>query len=193
MHSDIDEVFPNTPQNASAPKGRSLFIAKVVVLLIISSVIALILGSGLVKIPFGIGFSKKAVVLEDGDIPCLPSEETSAVSPKDVTVSVLNSTQKSGLATKVSKDLKEAGFNVQTVGNATNTYKAVAKIQTPMDQVVKAYTLAVYIPGATIEVNSNLKDSLNLIIGVKFEKLQNADHAKKILEEPLQNLKKCVR
>jgi len=114
---------------------------------------------------------------------CTPS--TSAAQPKDlpeqeaITVTVLNSTKRQGIATKAQRTLVHDGF--QAPASAANDSKAypgysgkvtgVAEIRYGPDGSQGAQLLQYYFPGAKL-VTTDAKDSTVLIsLGAKYKKV----------------------
>ena len=73
--------------------------------------------TGIVPVPFGNDFSVKVKYAETGDIPC-PTVDAKPVAPSQVTVTVINTTQHQGLASKATDMLSTAGFQTEEPANS---------------------------------------------------------------------------
>ena len=112
---------PNAPHPALTPRERFLrerqqrqntTFSIIGVAMIAAAVLAALVFTGLLPIPFGNGFSEKIKYAEVGDVPC-PIQSAKPVPPSQVSVTVINTTQHAGLASKASDMLATAGFQMQ--------------------------------------------------------------------------------
>ncbi len=184
-------VFADSYEANRNKAYKVTLISRIAVVLSIIFGVSLIFASGIIPIPFGIGFSKAPVVLENGDIPCLPEENMKFVDLKKIKVSVLNSTNKVGLAGATAKALKNAGVNVLLVGNTERKIDSEVNIKTNAKDVVKAYTLARLFQSAKITYSSNLKN-IEVILGESFSNILDESQVKRTLQTPLVSSKRCI-
>lgn len=93
--------------------------------------------------------------------PTPTSGTTTLPAPSAVTVSVLNSTNRAGLAKSVAGALTTRGFAVAGYGNDTGhaPITGVAEIRFPADRRDEATLLAYYFPGATLVPSTATADS----------------------------------
>ena len=127
---------PNAPRPALTPRQRFLRerqqrqnLTFVVVggALLVVAVIAALVFTGIVPVPFGNDFSVKIKYAETGDIPC-PTANSKPVTPSTVSVTVVNTTQHQGLASKATDMLTTAGFQTQEPETADVEYTGKVRI-----------------------------------------------------------------
>lgn len=139
-------------------KETAIF-TRLATLLSILFVIALFLASGLVSVPFLNNFSEKTHYAKLGDIPCPTA--TTAITPNQITVTILNGTEIPKLASKTSAIFKTLGFKIKQTGNADrNDYDTPGLILVSQKHIDQAYTVALAIPNSTI----NLADVKNVTV-----------------------------
>ena len=187
---DSGSVASDVSEMLEFAKGSQL-VRKILASMGVVFVLAFIYSTGFIPMPFGIGFSEKPVVLESGDVPCLKGEQVRPVDLSSVSVNVLNSTEKSGLATATAKKLKEKGVDVKFVGNVDTRFEGAVKIQANKKNIVKAYSVALLFPSSTIIYRENLKD-IEIILGTGFSDVVNDEQFKSLQSGFLKNLKGCV-
>lgn len=107
--------------------------------------------------------------------PCVtPSHPPAPAAAKDVTLRVLNSTKRVGLAHDVAKALRGRGFHVSGVGNAGQGATAKSVVNYPSGQLAKA--LAVVEQAGDVQLSDGAK-RLELVIGKDFRGLAPAPAA----------------
>jgi LytR cell envelope-related transcriptional attenuator len=79
-----------------------------------------------------------------------PSAAPTPAAPAQVTVNVLNATDKVGLAHQVAAALRAQGLRIGKVGNTKLRVAGVASISYDPRSRAAAVTLAEYVPGATL-------------------------------------------
>ena len=77
------------------------------VVMLAAAVVASLVFTGIIPVPFGNDFSVKIKYAETGDIPC-PTANTKPVAPDQVSVLVINTTQHQALASKATDMLSTA-------------------------------------------------------------------------------------
>jgi hypothetical protein len=106
---------------------------------------------------------------------CAPPTPVTAVpAPASVTITVLNSTQRSGLAASVGGLLAHDGFRIASVGNDLTSrapVAGVAEIRFGPAGATAAALLAYYVPGATLVRDSRTAASVDLALGAKYTAL----------------------
>ncbi|MDK8100547.1 MAG: LytR C-terminal domain-containing protein [Winkia neuii] len=162
-------------------------------LMVISLIVGMLMALGIIPLPFGNTFSEKKPVARISQVPCVP-ENAKPTDPKDSTVTVLNGTDKAGLATEVADNLKKRGYKVGETGNApTGEFTGGARIRTGTAGVAAAYTLAVGVPGATVVLDGSRGSQLELTLGNEFTKLEDATHvAQSLKKEGLKSPRNCL-
>ena len=93
--------------------------------MIVAAVAAALVFTGIVPVPFGNDFSVKVKYAETGDIPC-PTADAKPVAPSQVTVTVINTTQHQGLASKATDMLSTAGFQTEEPANSDTEYTGLS-------------------------------------------------------------------
>lgn len=96
--------------------------------------------------------------------------QTVLPSPSAVSVSVLNSTPRTGIAKAAYLSLKADGFIVNIYGNDTGhpVLAGVAEIRFGPDQKPAATLLSYYFPGATFAPQTQSQPSLIVSLGLKY-------------------------
>jgi hypothetical protein len=92
-------------------------------------------------------------------------------APAAVTVTVLNSTQKTGLAAQVTGFLAADGFKVGTPANdltARAPVTGIAEIRYGPTGAAAAKLLSFYVPGATLVPDGRTDASVDLAVGAKY-------------------------
>jgi hypothetical protein len=92
-------------------------------------------------------------------------------NPADVTLTVLNSTQRAGLAKSASTALTKLGFQVSGYANDIGhaAIKGVGEVRYGADQKAAADLLTFYVPGATeVALGANSEGKLVLSLGQAF-------------------------
>jgi regulation of enolase protein 1 (concanavalin A-like superfamily) len=95
-------------------------------------------------------------------------------NPATVTVSVLNATQRAGLARATAQTLQQRGFKVSSFGNDTPTARVtgVAEIRYTADQKLAAQLLSYYFPTAKqVALGTASTGKLTVSLGTTFSKI----------------------
>lgn len=108
--------------------------------------------------------------------PCLP-DGASAVDLTTINVNVYNSTTRTGIAGEAGQQLTALGINVGQTDNWSGTsLQESARIQTGVEGIASAYTLAQYIPNSVIQYNSSITgESLTVVLGVEWTAVSSAE------------------
>jgi hypothetical protein len=96
-----------------------------------------------------------------------------AVPRSSVSVSVLNATSRSGLATQTATGLQQLGFTVSGTGNATHRTTTVIEYGTGQEPQARA--LAAVVPGAKVTAGSG--NGVTLLLGSSFTGLGSGSSA----------------
>lgn len=110
--------------------------------------------------------------------PC-PTPTVTAAAAKDVTVRVLNSTDRRGLAGAVAAELRKRGFDVSQVGNdaADVTVAEPAQVRHGPEAVPAARTVAAQIPGAVLVADGREGFVVDLSLGTAYQNLATVEQA----------------
>ena len=122
--------------------------------------------------------------------PCAPANAV-AIDPSNITVAVLNGTEKSGLADAVSEALDYRGFNIKGIGDATHEYKHTT-IVAGVNGLAAAYSLRAQFTGAVLEMSTSIDKVVTVIIGDDFYDLKPADSVTIKDGQKLTSFKGCV-
>lgn len=178
-------------ENRNGHKG-SFLIGKIIVTMIIIFPFAILFALGIIPIPFGIGFAKAPVSITTGDYPCLSEENIKPVKYKNIKVSVLNSTDKAGLASKVADQLKKRNINVAFVGNTSTKFETSVQIFTNKKDIDKAYSVALNFSDYKIIYKENI-ENIEVILGEQFTNILPDTQFLQLLKKPLKNVEKCIK
>jgi LCP family protein required for cell wall assembly len=90
------------------------------------------------------------------------------VSPSHVPVRVLNGTGVKGAASKAAADLRAAGFNVVSVGDADNSDYTQTLVRYGAQRVQSSQTLAAAVPGSVRQSDDGLGNVVELVVGTNY-------------------------
>ena len=130
--------------------------------------------TGAIDPPFERDFSSKES--SDDKVtpqPCLPAE-TLPVPYSSITLRVLNSTDRAGLASSATEDLVTRGFVVESTGNSKKSYSGV-QVAFGAAGLSSAYTLAAHLPEARFIYDDREDASLDLYLGASFSGIADID------------------
>ena len=108
----------------------------------------------------------QAVCPPDGALP---------VAAASITVNVYNGAGTSGLAKTTADALTGRGFVVATTTNAISSYTGTARISFGIAGVAQAYTLAAYVDGAEMQIDTRADATVDITLGEQFLALKAAD------------------
>ena len=162
-----------------------------VVLIAIAAAAALVF-SGIVSVPFGNDFSVKVKYAEVGDIPC-PTADSKPVSPSQISVTVINTTQHQGLASKATDMLTTAGFQAEEPKNDDIEYTGRVRITTGPNGVDNAYSVARFFPGAHVRLTDSQDASVTVELGTFYDDAMSAEDVQRVLKstDPIAQPAKC--
>lgn len=145
-----------------------------VTLLSLSAVFAIALGvyQGRVEAPIDRAFVDYSAPAEEKDaVPCPPaSEEEKFPAPNDqISVRVLNGTDKRGLARSVGDVLEGRGFVLAGITNWRSEYKGAVRIQFGEEGLRQAYSIARTFPTFELVYDQRKGAVVDLILGARFE------------------------
>ncbi len=114
-----------------------------------------------------------AAVREDITLPAQDGSSTAGPTPADVTVDVLNASDRSDLATQVGDTLRSLGFGVGAAGNTEQPTPATI-IRFSPDRSAAAALLADSVPSATSVPDPGSSGVLQLVLGRSFDDVVEA-------------------
>lgn len=155
----FDELEGKTAEHFRRQRRRRL--------LLFITLPGLVLGTATVATAYGTG-----LINPDDSSSCAP---VSAKAPErdSFEISLLNSSDTSGLATDVSRELELRDFNIPTVGNADGSVyvKGAANIYHGDDGLENALLLQKQIPGSKLRNDARNGDSVQVVLGYGYDKL----------------------
>jgi LCP family protein required for cell wall assembly len=94
------------------------------------------------------------------------------VSPKMVSVEILNGCGQTGLAKEIENKLEKLGFKVATIGEADSWGYSTTKILYRKGEINKARCVAEHFPGAKLGTSSTIDDKIDVrvIVGTDYKK-----------------------
>lgn len=145
---------------------------------ILSSVIGFLIAALVIALIGAFGFfdggSKKVVTSQNNynvATACLVEGDT-VMNPSEVTVRVLNGTNKSGLGTAVGEELRNRGFSLQSVGDYdSSSVVERTEIRYGKAAIRQAYTLASHFDDAILRMDDRADGTVDAIIGASFNDL----------------------
>lgn len=154
-------------------------------------VLATLVASGLITLPFEEKFSEAVHFAEVGTTPC-PSENMTPADPQTVQVKVLNGTSRQGIAGEATTMLATAGFQTQEAGNAEE-YPGTVLIQATALSVDKAWTVARYFQDSRVLLADGSDPVITVILGAFYDKALSPEDAARITanREPLRGADNC--
>ena len=123
-----------------------------------------------------------------------PTPETTAAPAAEVTLTVLNSTSRTGLAGSTAEQLTARGFTVGAVGNDSGAPIAgTAVVRHGPEGLLAARTVAAHVPGAQLVDDARAGAVVELSLGETFEALRPPEEAATLLApEPVPSPAGCV-
>jgi len=160
--------------------------------MIVIAALAALVFSGIVSIPFGNSFSVKVKYAEVGDIPC-PTADSKPVAPSQVSVTVINTTQHQGLASKATDMLTTAGFQTEEPKNDDIEYTGKVRITAGVNGVDNAYSVARFFPGAHVRLTEATDSTVTVELGTFYDDAMSAEDVQRVLKstDPIEQPAKC--
>lgn len=157
-------------------------------------IVAIVLGIGLL----GAAINQGVITLPGSDStakPC-PTPTSPLMTPAQVSVRVLNGSDRKGLAATVGDELKARGYKVTGIGNAEpgdRSFPDPAQIRYGEQGTLAAQALQVQVPGVALVNDSREDASVDLILGGGYTALVPAEEAAKaFVPVPVQSPAGCV-
>jgi len=122
-----------------------------------------------------------------------PAPGVTAAPVEGVTVTVLNGTDRDGLAGGVAGQLEARGFTVTATGNAAAEIAEVAQVRHGPEAVLQARTVGAHLPGPSIIDDARAGTDVELTLGAAFVDLNPPDVAASALAPvPAESPSGCV-
>ena len=151
------------------------------VVMLAAAVVASLVFTGIIPVPFGNDFSVKIKYAETGDIPC-PTANTKPVAPSQVTVTVINTTPHQGLASKATDMLSTAGFQTEEPANSDTEYTGKVRITARADSVDAAYSVARFFPGSHVRLSDAEDATVKVELGTFYDDTMSAEDVQRVLK-----------
>lgn len=190
---------PLTPQQARALRRRkqherqAVVFGLLIALLAATGVVGLAVYTGAFSFPGNGEFVAKETepaTTFAAPQPCVPAG-TAPVGRKKIKVTVLNGSDRAGLAAVVSDLLDDEGFTVEGTGNDTRR-PSTPVISFGVKGITRAYTLLAYIPEARLVLDTRPGASVDLTVTEKFAGFVPSDQVNLDPEIPLESVPDCV-
>lgn len=166
----------------------------IVVGMAVSALVSVFILSGLLQFPFYNSFNKIERFAEKGNIVCV-GKHVHPVEVTGVPIKVLNGTSRAGLADTVGTALAAVGADFKEKANYDNQFFGSVRIVTNANQITKAYSLARFFENATVYLNPDATEVIQIIVGDAFTEMKTADELKTLagnLDEELENPEGCL-
>jgi hypothetical protein len=125
-------------------------------------------------------------------VPC-PPEGALPVAADQITVNVLNASNRSGLASQTATGLTARGFVVGHTANSAEAVSGLAAITFGATGIAQAYTLQAHVQGAALQFDDARSDAtVDLVLGSTFDTLTGLDKVGLDPAKPLARPPGCV-
>lgn len=190
MTTPEDVQRARTQRRRRKHERQALVFGLLIALLAVSGLAAAAVYTGAVDAPFDRAFSEeKAVSDQVAAQPCLP-DGTLPVPYQEISVKVLNATDRPGLAAQVSDALGRRSFTV--TGAETQEAKLTdVRISFGSQGLAAAYTLAAQFPKANLLYDARTDTSIDLAIGASFSDLVPAEEVVLAPDAPMTSIDGC--
>ncbi|MCI1675712.1 MAG: LytR C-terminal domain-containing protein [Ancrocorticia sp.] len=172
------EQTPRAQYRRRLLQRQSAIFGTLVAIMGVLLILSMLFWTGALPFPWDRDFSETSdpnVVIT----PCI-AKGTKAVDLTTINADVYNSTSRTGIAAEAGKELSDLGVQVGETDNwSGSSLQESARIRTGPDGIASAYTLALYIPDAVIQYDSDMTGaSLDVILGVEWDGLSSAKSVK---------------
>ncbi len=107
-----------------------------------------------------------------GVVTACPAKDTVSLNSSDVTIRVLNGTNKTGLGSAVGEELRNRGFILQGIGDYdSSTVLQRTEIHFGKNAITQAYTLAEQFTDAILRMDDRSDKLIDVVIGSSFDNL----------------------
>ena len=147
--------------------------------------------TGAIAFPFDRDFSfeEKQVDVQVAT-PCLPAD-TLPVPASKISLTVLNASDRSGLAAVVAGSLEDRSFVIASTGNATENRASVA-VKFGFAGVANGYTVAAHFPNAALILDDREDGSVDIELGQFFTDLVAPEDLLLEAETPMLTREGCT-
>lgn len=122
-----------------------------------------------------------------------PPEGATLVPFTEITASVYNATQTSGLAGRTGAQLTDLGVLVTSELNFGAIYEGVVRINAGSEGITAAYTVAALIPGAIVTHDNTRQDAtIDVVLGTGFDTVMTPEQAVVTVGDPIAVPADCV-
>ncbi|TCD54280.1 LytR family transcriptional regulator [Alloscardovia theropitheci] len=141
----------------------------------------------LISLPGALGLfspthaTKEATISTNyGVVTACPAQDTVSLNSSEVTIRVLNGTNKSGLGSAVGEELRNRGFILQSIGDYdSKTVLERTEIRFGKSALTQAYTLAEQFNDAILRMDNRNDKLIDVVIGSSFDNLISKDKTPK--------------
>lgn len=190
MTTPDDVQRARTQRRRRKHERQALVFGLLIAFMAVAGLAAAAVYTGAVSAPFDRPFSEEEVVRDQvATQPCLP-DGTLPVPYQDITVKVLNATNRSGLAGQVSDALAKRNFAI----SSTETQEAKltdVRISFGSQGLAAAYTLAAQFPKANLLYDAREDASVDVALGESFTDLLPAEEIVLAADTPMTSVDGC--
>ena len=174
MSAPTDLDRDRTLRRRHKRERQAVVFGLLIAVLAVGALAAAAVFTGGIEAPFSRPFTTRepTAAPEIGPPPC-PPDGTLPVAYGDIQVSVLNATNRTGLAGETAEALTARGFAVTTVGNSPAAVTGVARISFGAAGVGAAYTLAAQLEGVRLVLDERADATVDLALGSEFAGLRD--------------------
>ncbi|WP_083371705.1 LytR C-terminal domain-containing protein [Paraoerskovia marina] len=193
-----------TPQQPTARDRRrrreherqALVFGILIAILAVIGVGSLAVYTGAVESPFNRGFTTIGESKDTLQQPCVP-DETMPVSYKSVSVTVLNASGRTGIATITGDMLVDRGFQVAEVGNALDENGNAEELPYTLVSsnaagLAAAYTVAAQLTNSAVVLDDRPEPTVDVRVGANFDGLIPEDEVTLEADVPLTSPDQCT-
>lgn len=148
----------------------------------VTSLLAILVLSGLIQLPFGDDFTVSVEEAKTGEIVC-PPEGSKPVDLEGVKIKVYNATGRPGLASTVGERLAAYGVTPEEPGNYAGQFYGTTRISASKSRVVQAYTIGRLFPESSVRYDEADTDLITIILGEHFSEMLPEAEAEKVMSD----------
>lgn len=163
------------------------------IVLAVLMLIGVLVGFGVVPVPFFDDFASEPKVAQDGDVPC-PYGDEKPVNPANIEVTILNASDTGGLAKDVAGELESTfGTQIKSYGNASEgSYDGTARITAGPAGVNAAYTIALMIPESEVFMDVRQTNDVTVTLGFSYKALATKETFETLAKQKLSPRQGCL-
>lgn len=158
----------------------------------ITSLLAMLVLSGLLTLPGASDFTESTIEAEAGDVVC-PPENATPTSLEGVRVKVLNATGRPGLAGAIGERLAKYGAAPEEPANFVGQFYGTTRLSAGKGHIEEAYTIARLFPDSSVRYDEASTDLITIVIGEHFSEMPEEAETDEIMEnqDPLVAPENC--